>query len=94
MDDLTQQLNEELDAFRPDWRNWYPSVADAARAAGVDALRAAWQLTEAGGKYTRQFLQVPDWVGAAKREGEAYRCPRSLPFGYDNLGQLESGDEG
>lgn len=88
MDELTTQLLEELDAFRTDWRTSYPTLFAAVCAAGLTTLFKQWQATPAGQRYVDKFSDVPDHVGTAKREVEAYRCPRSLPFGYDNLGQI------
>lgn len=91
-DDLTQQLIEELDAFCANWRTVYPTMLAAASAAGLQGLLSEWQGTEAGKRYLVQFSGVPDRESASKRAVDAYRHPRSLPFGYDNLGQL-GGDE-
>ena len=87
MDDLTQQLVEELDAFRPKWREEYASLYSAVVAAGAEKLFTRWLSTSNGEKYSQQFGSIPDRVGASKREVEAYRSPSSLPCGYDSLGR-------
>lgn len=89
MDDLTTELMEELDAFDPKWKEHYPSVGAAAHAAEATGLYTLWRDTPTGIKYRETVRNVPDHVGQSKAAAEAERAqPRSLPFGYDNLGWL------
>lgn len=88
MSNLTTELHEELDAFDPKWKERYPSISVAAREAGVLVLYWRWLNTPDGAKYTSATAGVPDRVGESRREVEAYRAPSSLPFGYDNIGEL------
>lgn len=97
MTDLTIDLHEELEAFDPAWRERFPSIAAAARAAGVSEMYGRWLRTPDGCKYAAAVKGLSDHVGDSKREAEAMRAPTSLPFGYDNLGLLPNaswGDEG
>lgn len=88
-DDLTAELMGELDAFNPEWRAKYVSVTEAAHAAAVQDLYYRWLLTADGTKYLGTIRGVPDHVGESRRIAQAERQqPRSLPFGYDNLGWL------
>ena len=89
MDDLTSELLEELHAFNPGWKDKYPSVGAAAKAAGVTDLYARWATTPDGAGYISNVHNIPDHVGESRRIAQAERQqPRSLPFGYDNLGWL------
>lgn len=88
MSNLTDELHEELDAFDPKWKEHYPSINVAAREAGVLELYGRWLNTPDGSKYKASVAGVPDRVGDSKREAEAMRAPASLPYGYDNIGEV------
>lgn len=90
MDDLTLQIAEELDAFNPRWREQYPNVRAAAKAAGIVDMFTRWLGTSAGTAYLESCGSLPDHVGAAKREAYAHTAPASLPFGYSNIGEVDS----
>lgn len=88
MSDLTKELHEELEAFDPAWKEHHPSIADAAREAGVQELYLRWLRTPDGQKYSATVKELPDHVGNARKEAEVMHAPGSLPFGYSNLGWL------
>lgn len=63
MDTLKQDLLDELDAFDPGYRDHYPSLAAAARAAGPYALDLYWQFlrTPEGQALQAQIVTKVDW---------------------------------
>lgn len=86
---LTTELFEELDAFDPRWQSGYRTIGHAAQAADVLDLYKKWLETPEGVKYLAIVRDVPDHVGRSRALAEIERAqPRSLPFGYDNLGWL------
>lgn len=82
MNDSVAQIVEELDAFCPAWRTKYAYISEVLDAAGLQVKGENLRCNVDG-------VHIPDYIGIAKREFEAYRCPASLPFGYDNLGCIE-----
>jgi hypothetical protein len=77
---MKHELFEELDAFDPKWRTHYPTIGEAAGAAGVTDLFHRWRNTDEGRAYTARMDGVPNYAGAIKAAQEA---AERLPF---NLG--------
>lgn len=57
---MQHELFEELEAFDPRWQQHYPRIIDAATAADVLDLYAAWTKTQAGLAYQRSMTGVED----------------------------------
>lgn len=74
---MKHELFEELDAFHPQWRTYYLSIAEAAAAAGVTHIYHEWLRTAEGKAYTERFSAVPNYLGAIKAAQEA---AERLPF--------------
>lgn len=86
MDPLTEELLEELDAYRPAWRREFKCVGAAAQAAGVLGLYTRWTQTVQGRQYLAQYSLTPDYEAAAKTLVELENEPDpSLPFNLRNF---------
>jgi hypothetical protein len=71
-------LFEELEAWKPRWREMYRTIWDAAQAAGSQDLYRDWIKTEDGRNYERLMYGVPQYDAAIAAEQEA---AERLPVG-------------
>jgi hypothetical protein len=76
-------LFEELQAFDPRYQHRYPTLRDAAQAAGVMDLFADYLRTQDGHKYAREVATAPDVLGATREAAEA---ADRLPYTLDTIG--------
>lgn len=92
---LTQELTEELDAFNPRWQQVYPNKRAAACAAGVLELYNDWLETADGMRYAQTFSAVPDRGTQGRKNVEAeMEQPKSLPYGFGNIGWVKGVGDG
>jgi hypothetical protein len=92
---LTQELTEELEAFNPRWQQVYAHKRAAACAAGVLDLFNRWLETDDGKHYQAAFLGVRDYASEGRRRVEAeMEQPKSLPYGFGNLGWVKGSIDG
>lgn len=76
---MKHELFEELDAFDPKWRDRYPTIGEAAGAAGVPGLYHEWRSTPEGRAYAARMAGVPNYAQAIKAAQEAAeRLPHKL----------------